>query len=116
MSTTDVDGYTAADPIEEDDWEDVVEWEVMQVQQVRHQGHNRDGYFALVAGGAACTALGHKPDPENEWLDDDEHERGWDGEHLCQATAYGSACTECESEDCPWEPADPQVLWAKVRA
>lgn len=119
MTATDVDGYTTADPVPDEDWEDVVRWEVNYHHAVRHDGHNRDGYFAEVAGSEKCLALGHKPDPEQDWDTEelyDSHPYGWDGERLCIGTKYGAACTECESEDCPWEPANAEILWEKVRA
>jgi hypothetical protein len=58
--------------------------------------HNRDGFFADVAGSEACVALGH-PDSADA-LEVDGHERGWTGEVICTGTRFGVACTECEGE------------------
>jgi hypothetical protein len=114
----DVEGYTAEEPVSDEDWWDEVRWQVSYHHSVRHDGHNRDGYFAEIAGSEKCLALGHRPDPELGWETDDlydSHPYGWHGDQLCTATKYGTACTECESDDCPWEPADPEILWGKVR-
>jgi hypothetical protein len=77
--------------------------------------HDRDGFFCEEAGGRECEALGHQPDPEVGWDDDDEHPRGWGGEIICPATRYGTACTSCEG-DCDLEFFDPSALWNAVSA
>jgi hypothetical protein len=81
--------------------------------QDRHS-HDRDGYFAQLAGSMACEALGHKPDPDFGWDDDDEHPWGFD-DILCEATRYGKCCTQCEGE-CDFTFVDPSALWKAVAA
>lgn len=119
ISTLDVEGFSAAEPIEnEDDWEDCIGWQI-RVWWMDRRDHDRDGYLCEMAGSPECLALGHKPDPVNGWDDDpDLHPLGWDGiEPICPATRYGTACTQCESDDCGgWEAFDPDALWAAVRA
>lgn len=75
----------------------------------RHGDHDRDGYFAELAGSEKCLALGHVT-PEIAWDDDFDkveadhpewaakHPWSWDGERLCLDTRYGVACTACEGE------------------
>lgn len=77
--------------------------------------HDRDGYFCELAGSEECEALGHKPDKEYGWDDDQEHPYGWDGEVICPATRFGAACTQCEGE-CDFEFFDSSALWKAVAA
>lgn len=62
--------------------------------------HDRNGYLCDFAGDRSCLALGHKPDPECGWEEDDEHPEGWGGNPICPATKYDVACSQCESDDC----------------
>ena len=113
MSTTtterDVDGYTSADPVADEDWLDEVRWQVNRNWQEK-PFHNRDGYMCEEAGSPECLALGHQPDTDGDW-NDDEHPSGWGYEPVCPATQYGSACSECESDDCSWTPTDSAAFW-----
>jgi hypothetical protein len=77
--------------------------------------HDRRGYFAELAGSNECLVLGHEPDPATGWVDVNDHQRGWGGEYICEATAYGTACMECEG-DCPFEFFEPSKLWKAVSA
>jgi hypothetical protein len=77
--------------------------------------HDRRGYFAELAGSPDCLALGHKPDPETDWVDVNDHQRGWDGDYICEATRYGEACMECEG-NCDFEFFDATALWKAVAA
>lgn len=121
INTLDVEGFTAADPIEnEDDWEDCIGWQI-RVWWMDRRDHDQDGYLCEMAGSAECLALGHKPNPGqagdgDEW-DNGEHQLGWGGDWICPETKYATACTQCESEDCGgWKPFDPEALWSAVRA
>lgn len=121
MSALEVEGFSAEDPIENDD-----EW----VEQVRdrvnywwseHKYHDRNGWYAELAGSAECQALGH---PAIDGEDDDavlEHEKydhspSFDGDWLCGATRYGTACSECEGECHLGDWPDASRLWAAVAA
>ena len=65
--------------------------------------HDEDGYLCDLAGSEACLALGHVPNEHGEWSDeDDQHPSGWDGDLLCKATRYATACSYCEGE-CSFE-------------
>jgi hypothetical protein len=112
MKVIDVEGYTTAEPVHDEDWLDVVRWDVNRYWAERGF-HNRDGFLCDFAGDPSCLALGHTPDPETEWDDDDDHPYGWGGNPICPATKYATACTECESDDCEWDgPTDARSFWA----
>lgn len=122
MTAIAVEGFTADDPIDNlDDWLDCVRWDVNR-NWAESKHHDRDGFLCDTAGGPECLALGHKPQPvtdedadilDDGW-DDEEHPLGWDFERICPATRSESACTTCESPDCPWTPFDPTALWKAV--
>jgi hypothetical protein len=113
MSIPVVEGYSEHEPIEDDDWVDEVRWQVNLWWQERREGHDQDGYFCDAAGDPTCLALGHKPDEDGEW-EYDTHPSGWEGEQVCPATRYDSACTVCEGE-CQWgQFFDPTALWEAV--
>ena len=76
--------------------------------------HDRDGYLCDLAGSEQCLALGHRPDENGEWELDDDHQGGWDGDVICPATKYATACTSCESADCPMQ--ELPNLWALASA
>lgn len=92
----------------------------------RHGGHDRDGYFAHLAGSTACVKLGHAPESSLEFDDDGEpvskeakawaegHPLSWDGDRFCSETRYGVACTACEGE-CDSITTPTVDLWALVR-
>lgn len=110
-------------PPTDDEFDDAAELEEY-MQDVYHdlryywsdrRYHDRDGYFCEIAGGAACEALGHKPDPEFGWDDDEEHFYGWDSEIICPATRWGAACSQCEGE-CDFAFFDAGALWKRVAA
>lgn len=109
----DVDGYTAADPILDEDWNDEVRWQVNTNLSERRY-HNRDGFFCELAGSPECLALGHEPDPEDGWDDDpDGHPNGWNSDTLCVATRFGVACSECENDvnECEYQRPDTRAFW-----
>lgn len=87
--------------------------EIAEFESERRAFHDRDGYLAELAGSVACAALGHAAHVDedsplyDEWIE--AHPVGWSGEHLCEATRFGSACTACESESCDFRPAPS--LW-----
>lgn len=109
----DVEGFSAADPVEnEDDWLDCVRWEVNNYWRGRSE-HDRDGFLCDMAGDPSCLALGHTPDADGSW-NEDTHPYGWDGERICPATEYARGCTVCESVDCEWHPFDASALWKAV--
>lgn len=112
-----IDGFSAAQPVEnEDDWLDCVRWPV-NVAWMERKNHDRDGYLCDIAGSPACIALGHTPNADGDWEEDDEdHPSGWGDGVICPATRYADACTYCESEDCPWQPFDTSALWKAVSA
>ena len=117
MKTTtelDVDGYTASAPVPDEDWDDVVRWE-LNFRWSQTRGHNLNGYLAHPAGSTQCKALGHTPSSDGEW-DEDTHPTGWGGDELCVATSYARACTDCESEDCDSPPTDQAGFWKKFEA
>lgn len=107
-----VDGYTAADPVPDEDWNDEVRRRVNRNLQER-RFHNSDGFMCYLAGDPECLALGHKPDPDGEWYDGDLHVNGWNGDTVCPETRWGTACTECETEtgDCDYEAPDVRAFW-----
>lgn len=57
--------------------------------------HDQAGYFAHEAGSDQCRSLGHV---EEDFENPDTHPMGWGDEPLCEATRYGSCCSECEGE------------------
>jgi hypothetical protein len=80
--------------------------------------HDRDSFFCDYAGSEDCLALGHQPDDEGNW-DDDNHQMGWDGDVICPATRSGAACSQCEGEcNFDGEPlfGTREDLWKLVRA
>jgi len=118
-TTLDVEGYSAADPIESDeDWHDEIGSRILYWWS-EHKFHDRNGWYAELAGSPKCLALGHEWNPEGDDLEHERfgHEPGWGGDNwICPDTRYGSACTECEGECHLGEwPAD-DILWAAVRA
>lgn len=69
----------------------------------RRHFHNRDGWFADEAFSEKCLALGHREEEgDDPHYADGDHSYGWDGSMLCEGTKWGVACSECESEDCPY--------------
>lgn len=84
----------------------------------RRHLHDRDAFLCHSAGSDECRALGHPPRPDESadpagyerWADEWGHEYGWDDELICPATKYGSACSVCETDDCP-HPATND-LWS----
>lgn len=108
--------------VEQDDLADVEEWLSDAFHEIgvanyerRHGDHDDLGYFAELAGSPGCVARGHASHVDEEhplfeaWAD--EHPLSWEGERLCQATKYGTACTACEG-DCGnyWEPESVWTL------
>jgi hypothetical protein len=86
----------------------------LRLNFLERAGHDRDGYFCHVAGSTECMALGHKPNADGEWTDeDDDHHSAWDGDLICPATRYADACSQCEGE---CSMPDVPDLWALVRA
>lgn len=114
-----VEGYTPAEPMDDDDWEDDLRWR-MRNYWLEKQGHDQNGYLCHLAGSPECLALGHvapEPDPEypgEEWDAVPGHESGWDGDWLCRGTQYATACTECEGECMVYDEFDPGALWRAV--
>jgi hypothetical protein len=97
-STAVIDGYSAEEPIPDEDWEDEVRW-ALNYRERERKYHDRDGYFAEEAGSPQCEALGHTPDPENGWEGDAEHPYGWGGgDPICPDTRFGVACSQCEGD------------------
>jgi len=111
---TDVEGFTSANPVPDEDWDDFVRWE-LNLRWSERRGHNLDGFMAHPAGSEQCEALGHKPEPDGEW-DYLLHPVGWHGDEICVATSYGAACTYCESEDCEAPVTDTATFWKKFEA
>jgi hypothetical protein len=111
LAQIDVEGYSAADPVEDEYWVETVRRELNGRWYENRLGHDRNAYFCEPANSDACKALGHVVPKEG----DDEHPFGWDGDVICPATRYGSACSECESENCPWSPTDRDAFWALFR-
>jgi hypothetical protein len=117
ISTLDVEGCSAAEPLEtEEDWEDLVGSQ-LRYWWSEHKYHDRNGWYAELAGSEQCLALGHEWNPDGDDIDHErfEHQPSWDDRWICPDTRYGSCCTECEGE-CylgDW-PAD-DILWAAVR-
>jgi hypothetical protein len=108
----DVEGFTPESPIAEEDWDDMVAWE-MRVYWSDRWRHNDDGYLCEIAGSPACLALGHVVFDEDGMLDEalEDHPTGWDGDSLCPATKYDTACTTCEGP-CQAPPtATPAAFW-----
>lgn len=88
-------------------------FELPLIHRERHH-HDRNGWYAELAGSEACLALGHRYDPDgatddDTWLPEDQHGYGWQGEQLCTGTRYGVACTDCEGE---CDQTDPVDLWS----
>jgi len=104
-----VDGYTSDNPVLDEDWADVVRWEV-DLKWVGHRDHDLNGFIAEFAGSDECVALGHVADVYGGW-DAQTHPYGWGNEQMCVATRYGTACTYCESEDCEAPKTDTSVFW-----
>jgi hypothetical protein len=78
--------------------------------------HDDNGYICDFAGDSSCLALGHEPDPEEGWSDDDAHPKGWSGVPVCPATKWQAACSYCESDDCQSPPLDRDAFWALFRS
>jgi hypothetical protein len=110
------EGYSAAEPMDEGELD--VLYGALLRQASEHRYHNQDGFVCGFAGGPECTALGHTTDPDDPWVDDDDHPAGWDGDAVCPATKSGSACTECETDDCDafWDKVTPVQFWALFAA
>lgn len=121
ITALDVEGCSAADPLEsEEDWDDLVGSQ-LRYWWSEHKYHDRNGWYAELAGSKACQELGHPVilgDSEESILEHEkyDHSPAFDGGWVCGATRYGAACTECEGECnlADW-PAD-DILWAAVRA
>lgn len=103
-----------AEPMEEDEARDLSRQ--LRIEALETRYHDRNGYLAELAGSPKCLALGHAPDPEEGWDTGDAHPIGWADEPLCIATRSGSACTECESDDCDRLPLDRDAFWALFTA
>ena len=107
----------------DEDWEDVVGWEVNAQWFTHGKDHNQDGFICDVAGSDACLALGHTDDGLLGWdfdsgINKDGHAWGWDGYLACPATSTGSACTTCESEECEVQDRirEANDVWARFLA
>lgn len=80
----------------------------------RRMYHDTAAYFAHEVGSPECVALGHSPIAEFEddpLYESGVHVMGWDSP-VCNATAYGSACSYCEGE-CDHPDVTPN-LWELV--
>lgn len=123
MSTATEKPPLRADWVGPDGDEEDLDWHMQETytdltraRQTRSSGgHKQDSFFCMTAGSSECLALGH--DQDN--LDEDIHYPGWDGEILCTATKYDTACSDCEGE-CAVEdllkPLDREAFWALFRA
>lgn len=105
--------FTVSNPIPDEDWEDFVRWEVNDNWAENSWMHPLDGFFADIAGGPTCLALGHTPDEDGYWEDIEGHGSSWADDYLCYATKYGVCCTACESDDCPVlnRATDTKAFW-----
>lgn len=112
-----VEGYATEDPVADEDWSDVVRWDVNR-NWFDHQDHNQDGFMCSLAGSPECLALGHVVTDEERGEQGDLHEWGWGGDLICPATRTSAACTECESSDCnsDWTPTDTTAFWSLFAA
>lgn len=89
--------------IDEQEWLQETFTSIIRFDFDRRHFHNRDGWFADEAFSEKCLALGHSEEGgDDPHYADGQHSRGWDGSMLCEGTKWGVACTECESEACPY--------------
>lgn len=88
---------------ERDFMEDVFK-SITQFDFERRHFHNGDGWFAEEAFSEKCLALGHAEDADGDdpHYADGDHTYGWNDSMICTDTKWGVACTECESDDCPY--------------
>lgn len=118
MTMLEVEGYSPDEPMGDDDWEDEVVWRMRNYWAEKGE-HDQNGYLCHEAGSPECLALGHAPNPDPEWPDEEwedvgEHQRGFSGDYICPDTKYATACTECEGE-CLWgDEVDPSALWRAI--
>ena len=96
-----VEGFSASNPVPDEDWLDFVRWDVNTNWHDQASLHPLTGFFAQYAGSNACVALGHVSRKDDDWEDVEGHPMGFGEEFLCIGTAYGVCCTVCESDDCP---------------